>query len=308
VRCMKSSRWQKGSLVYKEVMALDFGRLITAMVTPFDKDLNVNWESADRLIDYLIDEQGTDSLVVCGTTGESPTLTEEEKLELLSFTINKAKGRCKVIAGTGSYDTKHSIELTKEAEKLGADGILLVSPYYNRPSQEGLYAHFRAIAESTKLPVMLYNVPKRTGVTIEASTIIRLAQDVPNIVASKEAHDNLDLVTTIIGQAPASFKVYSGDDILTLPMMSIGAYGIVSVASHLIGREMREMIEHFLAGRIAEAARLHVKLQPMFNSMMPNPARVKTALRIKGFDVGSVRLPLVDGSAEEEALLRSLFG
>jgi len=287
---------------------LEFGRLITAMVTPFDKDLNVNWESADRLIDYLIDEQGTDSLVVCGTTGESPTLTEEEKLELLRFAVSKAKGRCKIIAGTGSNDTKHSIELTKEAEKLGVDGILLVSPYYNRPSQDGLYAHFRAIAESTKLPVMLYNVPKRTGVTIEASTIIRLAQDVPNIVATKEAHDNLDLITTIIGQAPESFKVYSGDDILTLPMMAIGAYGVVSVASHLIGREMREMMEHFLAGRVAEAARLHGKLQPLFNSMMPNPVRVKTALRVKGFDVGSVRLPLVDGSEEDEVLLRRLFG
>lgn len=287
---------------------MEFGRLITAMVTPFDKDLNVNWESADRLIDYLIDEQGTDSLVVCGTTGESPTLTEEEKLELLRFAVSKAKGRCKIIAGTGSNDTKHSIELTKEAEKLGVDGILLVSPYYNRPSQDGLYAHFRAIAESTKLPVMLYNVPKRTGVTIEASTIIRLAQDVPNIVATKEAHDNLDLITTIIGQAPESFKVYSGDDILTLPMMAIGAYGVVSVASHLIGREMREMMEHFLAGRVAEAARLHGKLQPLFNSMMPNPVRVKTALRVKGFDVGSVRLPLVDGSEEDEVLLRRLFG
>jgi len=287
---------------------LEFGRLITAMVTPFDKDLNVNWESADRLIDYLIDEQGTDSLVVCGTTGESPTLTEEEKLELLRFAVGKAKGRCKIIAGTGSNDTRHSIELTKEAEKIGADGILLVSPYYNRPSQDGLYAHFRAIAESTSLPVMLYNVPKRTGVTIEASTVIRLAQDVPNIVASKEAHDNLDLITTIIGQAPESFRVYSGDDILTLPMMAIGAYGVVSVASHLIGREMREMMEHFLAGRAAEAARLHAKLQPMFNSMMPNPVRVKTALRVKGFDVGSVRLPLVDGCEEDEVLLRRLFG
>jgi len=288
-------------------MVLEFGRLITAMVTPFDRDLKVNWESADRLIDHLIDEQGSDSLVVCGTTGESPTLTEEEKLGLLRFAVSKAKGRCKIIAGTGSYDTKHSIELTKEAERIGVDGILLVSPYYNRPSQEGLYAHFRAVAESTSLPVMLYNIPKRTGVTIEASTIVRLAHDVPNIVATKEAHDNLDLITTIIGQAPESFRVYSGDDILTLPLMAIGAYGVVSVASHLIGREMREMMEHYLAGRVAEAARLHAKLQPLFNSLVPNPVRVKTALRVKGFDVGSVRLPLVDGSEEDEALLRRLF-
>jgi len=280
------------------------------MVTPFDEDLKVNWEVAERLIDHLIEEERSDSLVICGTTGESPTLAEEEKLELIRLAVDKAKGRCKIIAGTGSNDTKHSISLTEEAEKLGADGVLLVSPYYNRPSQEGLYAHFRLVAESTNLPVMLYNVPKRTGVTIEASTIIRLAQDVPNIVATKEAHDNLDLVTTIIGQAPESFKVYSGDDILTLPMMSIGAYGVVSVASHLVGKELRSMMELYLSGRVQEAAKQHVNLQTRFNALfrLPNPVMVKMALRTTGFDVGGVRLPLVDGSEADEAYIRSLFG
>lgn len=288
---------------------MDFGRIITAMVTPFDEKLNVNWPAAERLIDHLIDEQRSDSLVICGTTGESPTLTDDEKLELIRLAVNRAKGRCKIIAGTGSNDTLHSVHLTQEAEKIGADGVLLVAPYYNRPSQDGLYAHFRKIAESTSLPVMLYNIPKRTGVMVEARTIIRLANDVPNIVATKEAHDNLDLVTSIIGQAPESFRVYSGDDILTLPMMSIGAYGVVSVASHLIGAEIRAMIEHYLAGRVQEAAKQHVKLQERFNALfrLPNPVMVKTALRARGFDVGGVRLPLVNGTDEDEAFIRKLF-
>lgn len=296
-------------MIDEEVLALEFGRLITAMATPFDKDLNINWESTERLIDHLIEDQRSDSLVICGTTGESPTLKDEEKLELLRFAVEKADGRCKIIAGTGSYDTQHSIELTKASEQIGADGILLVSPYYNRPSQEGLYQHFRKIAESTSLPVMLYNVPKRTGVRIEASTIIRLAQDVSNIIATKEAHDDLDLVTTIVGQAPDGFKVYSGDDILTLPMMAIGAYGIVSVASHLIGPEIRKMIDHFVAGQVTEAARQHGKLQKQFNGLfrLPNPVMVKTALRQAGFDVGGVRLPLVNGTEEDEAFIRELF-
>lgn len=288
---------------------MDFGRIITAMATPFDADQKLNLPAAEQLIDHLIDKQGTDSLVISGTTGESPTTTDDEKRELLKLAISKAKGRAKIIAGTGSNDTKHSIELTQEAEKLGADGILLVSPYYNRPNQAGLYAHFRAVAESTSLPVMLYNIPKRTGVLIEAETIIRLAHDVPNIVATKESHEDMDLITSIIGQAPASFKVYSGDDILTLPMMSIGAYGIVSVASHLLGREIRKMVEDFLAGRVADAAKQHVELQARFNALfrLPNPVMLKMALREAGIDVGGVRLPLVDGSEEDRAVIRELF-
>lgn len=288
---------------------MDFGRLVTAMVTPFDENLNVNWTATEQLIDHLIEEQRSDSLVICGTTGESPTLTDDEKIELFRLAADRAKGRCKIIAGTGSNDTRHSIHLTKEAEKAGVDGLLLVSPYYNRPSQEGLYAHFRKVAEATSLPVMLYNVPKRTGVTIDANTIVRLAHDVPNIVSTKEAHDNLDLVTTIVGQAPETFKVYSGDDILTLPMMSIGAYGVVSVASHLIGPDIRSMMEHYVEGRVVEASRLHVSMQSKFNALfrLPNPVMVKTALRVKGFDVGGVRLPLVNGTEEDEQFIRDIF-
>lgn len=288
---------------------MDFGRIITAMATPFDADLKLNLPAAEQLIDHLIDKQGTDSLVISGTTGESPTTTDDEKRELLKLAVARAKGRAKIIAGTGSYDTKHSIELTKEAEKIGADGILLVSPYYNRPSQEGLYAHFRAVAEATSLPVMLYNIPKRTGVKIEAETIVRLAHDVPNIVATKESHEDMDLITTIIGQAPSTFKVYSGDDILTLPMMSIGGYGVVSVASHLLGREIRKMVEDFTNGRVADAAKQHVELQERFNALfrLPNPVMVKMALREAGIDVGGVRLPLVDGTEAERALIRELF-
>lgn len=288
---------------------MEFGRLITAMVTPFDEQSKINWEVAERLIDHLIDDQGSDSIVVCGTTGESPTLTTDEKLELIRFAVQKAKGRCKIIAGTGTYDTAYSLELTQEAEKLGADGVLLVSPYYNRPTQDGLYAHFRKIAEATSLPVMLYNVPKRTGVKIEAQTIVRLAQDVPNITSSKEAHDDLDAITTIISETPESFRVYSGDDNLTLPMMAVGAYGVVSVASHLIGQEIRRMMDHYLEGRTAEAARMHRELQPKFNGLfrLTNPVMVKMALRQAGFDVGSVRLPLVDGTEEDEAYIRDLY-
>lgn len=288
---------------------MDFGRVITAMVTPFDGNLNVNFDYVERFVDYLIDEQGSESLVVCGTTGESPTLTEEEKLELFKIVTARAKGRCKVIAGTGTYDTAHSIEMTKQAERIGVDGILLVSPYYNRPDQEGLYAHFRAVAEQTSLPVMLYNIPKRTGVTISADTIVRLARDCSNIVATKEAHVDLDLITSIIGQAPEGFKVYSGDDIMTLPMMSIGAHGVVSVASHVIGREIHQLLQTFLSGNVAEAARMHVSLQEKFNALFlrPNPVMVKTVLRNKGIDVGGVRLPLVNGSAEEERYITELF-
>lgn len=288
---------------------MDFGRVITAMVTPFDENLNVHFDYVEQFVDYLIDEQGSESLVVCGTTGESPTLTEEEKLEMFRIVTARAKGRCKVIAGTGSYDTANTIKLTKKAEKLGADGILLVSPYYNRPDQNGLYAHFRAVAEETDLPIMLYNIPKRTGVTIAANTIVRLANDCSNIVASKESHVDLNLITSVIGQAPEGFKVYSGDDIMLLPMMSIGAHGVVSVASHLIGRDIHRMVQTFLSGNVAEAARMHASMQEKFNALfrLPNPVMVKTALRLRGIEVGGVRLPLVNGSDEDERYIGKLF-
>ena len=230
-------------------------------------------------------------------------------MEMFRIVTARAKGRCKVIAGTGSYDTANTIKLTKKAEKLGADGILLVSPYYNRPDQNGLYAHFRAVAEETDLPIMLYNIPKRTGVTIAADTIVRLANDCSNIVASKESHVDLNLITSVIGQAPEGFKVYSGDDIMLLPMMSIGAHGVVSVASHLIGRDIHRMVQTFLSGNVAEAARMHASMQEKFNALfrLPNPVMVKTALRLRGIEVGGVRLPLVNGSDEDERYIGKLF-
>lgn len=287
---------------------MDFGRLVTAMVTPFTEDLQVNWPEVEVLINYLIEVQESDSIVICGTTGESPTLTEEEKLRLFDVAVKCANGRCKIIAGTGSYATTNTIHATQQAEKLGVDGILLVAPYYNRPSQEGLYQHFKAVAEATNLPIMLYNVPHRSGVSVSYETTVRLAQ-IPNIVATKEAHADLDHMTQIIIRVPQHFKIYSGDDSLTLPVLAIGGYGIVSVASHIIGAEMKQMIAYFLQGEIAKATQMHAHLFPVFKGIfrMPSPAPIKHALIIKGFNVGGVRLPLTDVTESEESFLKSLL-
>ena len=286
---------------------MDFGRLITAMVTPFDEQNRIHWGETARLIDYLIEEQKSDSLVVCGTTGESPTLTDEEKLELFRFTVEHVTGRCKVIAGTGSNNTAHTIELSKEAEKQGVDGLLLVAPYYNKPSQEGLYQHFSAIANSVSLPAVLYNIPGRTGISISAETTLRLAQ-IPNIVATKECAP-LDQVAEIASAAPAGFKVYSGDDAAALPAMAVGAYGVVSVASHIVGGPMKEMITGFLAGQVEEAAKLHQRLLPVFKGLFecPNPVAVKYALNQRGYSVGSVRLPLIPPTEAEAERIRGLL-
>ncbi|GIP33127.1 4-hydroxy-tetrahydrodipicolinate synthase [Paenibacillus sp. J2TS4] len=291
---------------------MEFGTLITAMVTPFDEQLQVDWPQVEKLIDYLIEEQKSDSLVVCGTTGESPTLTDEEKVKLFEVSVRHARGRCKIIAGTGSYDTADSIRMTKLAAEAGVDGILLVSPYYNKPSQEGLYQHFKAIAESTRLPIMLYNIPGRTGVNIEPDTMLRLAQ-IPNIFASKEAHSDLDHVSKLVREAPDGFKIYSGDDSYTLPFLAVGSYGIVSVSSHVVGKEMKEMIEFFGRGEVKKAALKHAELLPVFRGMfecphkVPNPAPVKHALNVKGIRVGGVRLPLVPVTEEEGRYIEALL-
>jgi 4-hydroxy-tetrahydrodipicolinate synthase len=263
---------------------MEFGTLITAMVTPFDANGQINWEMTAQLIDYLIEEQHSDSLVVSGTTGESPTLSDEEKVELFRFSVKHANGRCKIIAGTGSNNTAHSIHLTKEAEAAGVDGILLVAPYYNRPSQEGLYQHFKAIAEATALPIILYNVEGRTAVNISVETTIKLAQ-IDNIVATKDCAST-DQLTQIISGAPADFKVYSGDDSATLPALAVGAYGIISVASHIIGGQMKELIQAFNSGNVQEAARINGRLFPIFKGLfysphpVPNPVAVKYALQL----------------------------
>jgi 4-hydroxy-tetrahydrodipicolinate synthase len=287
---------------------MDFGRVITAMVTPFDAEGQIDWRQMEVLIDYLIDVQKTDALVVCGTTGESPTLSDEEKFEVFEHAVKYVKGRCKIIAGTGSYDTADSIVMTLRAEKIGVDGVLLVAPYYNRPSQEGLYQHFKAIADATKLPVMLYNIPKRTGVTIQAETMIRLSQ-IPNVFATKEAHGDLNLITDIVVNTPEDFLVYSGDDNLVLPLLAVGGYGVVSVCSHVIGKEIKQLIEYFLKGKVKEAAALHGELNLIFNGMFicPNPVAVKYALSLQDMPVGGVRLPLVEPTESEKEYIRQLF-
>ncbi|SFI52160.1 4-hydroxy-tetrahydrodipicolinate synthase [Paenibacillus sp. UNC496MF] len=286
---------------------MDFGRLITAMVTPFSADGSIDWETTGRLLDYLIEDQLSDGVVVCGTTGESPTVNDEEKQALFAFAVKHARGRCKIIAGTGSNDTAHSIHVTRIAEQCGVDAVLLVAPYYNKPTQEGLYQHFKAIAESTSLPVMLYNVPGRTIVSLSAATTLRLAQ-LPNVVATKECAA-LDQVAEIVMGAPEGFLVYSGDDSSALPALAVGAHGVVSVASHIIGKPMKAMIQAYLDGDVSRAAKLHGEQLPIFKGLfdLPNPVLVKAALSLQGLPVGGVRLPLVAASESELETLRRVL-
>lgn len=290
---------------------MDFGRLITAMVTPFGEDGEINWEATSRLVDELIEKQKSAALVVCGTTGESPTLRDKEKLQLFSFVKKQAAGRCKIIAGTGSNSTQHSIEMTRDAEAIGVDGVLLVVPYYNKPNQEGLYQHFSAIAAATSLPCILYNVPGRTGVSMSAETTLRLAE-IPNIVATKECA-SVDQVTQIVTAAPEDFYVYTGDDSAGLASLAVGGHGIISVASHVAGAQMHEMIEAFTAGNVRRAGELHRQLFPLFKGLfecpqpLPNPSAVKYALKLRGIDVGSVRLPLVPPTEQEAAFIGGLL-
>jgi 4-hydroxy-tetrahydrodipicolinate synthase len=284
-----------------------FGRISTAMVTPFDNKGNIDFQKTTQLVEYLI-ENGSDSLVVAGTTGESPTLSSEEKLALFKHVVKVADGRVPIIAGTGSNNTYASIELTKKAEEIGVDAIMIVAPYYNKPNQRGIYEHFKTIAESTSLPVMVYNVPGRTVVSIDPSTVIELSR-IPNIVAIKEASGNLDAMTEIISKTDDNFALYCGDDGITLPVLSIGGAGIVSVASHIIGNEMKEMVDAFLEGSNEKAAKLHQTLLPIMKGLFqaPSPVPVKTALQLKGLGVGSVRLPLVPLEEKERDALQALL-
>jgi 4-hydroxy-tetrahydrodipicolinate synthase len=284
-----------------------FGRVSTAMVTPFDKKGHIDFAKTTKLVNYLI-ENGTESLVVAGTTGESPTLSKEEKLALFDHVVKVVKKRIPVIAGTGSNNTYASIELTKKAEQLGVDGILVVAPYYNKPNQEGLYQHFKAVSEATSLPVMVYNIPGRSVVNIHPETVIRLAE-IPNIVAIKEASGDLNAMAHIIANTADDFVLFSGDDSLTIPVLAIGGAGVVSVASHVIGNEMQEMIKAFFDGEIHKAAKMHQELLPIMQGLFaaPSPAPVKTALQLKGFDVGPVRLPLVGLTEQERFTLSSIL-
>ncbi|KPV39842.1 4-hydroxy-tetrahydrodipicolinate synthase [Alicyclobacillus ferrooxydans] len=282
---------------------MDFGRLITAMATPFDTAGAIDVPGVKTLVKHLL-STGTTAVVAAGTTGESPTLSHEEKLELFELTLRAADGQIPVIAGTASNDTRASIELSKEAEKLGVQGLLLVAPYYNRPSQDGLYAHFKAIAESVNIPVMLYNVPGRTGVNIDVSTILRLA-DIPNVTAVKEASGSMNQILQLAAKKPDDLLLYSGDDKLTIPMMCVGAYGVVSVAAHVVGEEMSKMIEAFVAGDVKTAAVWSGRLLPVFEALFAtsSPGPLKAALKQMGLPGGSVRLPLVDAPEEIGALM-----
>ncbi|HZT44427.1 MAG TPA: 4-hydroxy-tetrahydrodipicolinate synthase [Chthonomonadaceae bacterium] len=286
-----------------------FGQVVTAMVTPFDVNGRVDPHAAAQLVTYLLDN-GSDGIVVSGTTGESPTLTHEEKLNLFRLVKETAGPRGKVIAGTGGNDTASSIALTRKAAEIGVDGALLVVPYYNKPSQEGLYRHFRAIAESVpELPCMLYNVPPRTSQNMEAATTSRLAHDVPNIVAVKEASGNLMQCAEIFRTAPADFALYSGDDGMTLPMLSVGGVGVVSVTAHLVGNDIKAMHTAFFSHRLEEAARLNAKMLPLvracFQPTTPSPAPVKAALNLLGHNVGGLRLPLVECNEKERDVVRT---
>lgn len=283
-----------------------FGRMLTAMVTPFDDNLEVNYDMAAQLAEYLL-EQGNDGIVVNGTTGESPTLSDAEKLEMFR-TVKKAVGsRAVVIAGTGSNDTRHCIELTKQAEECGVDGIMLVVPYYSKPSQEGLYRHFKAVAAQTSLPIILYNIPGRCGTNLLPETVVRLANEVPNIVAIKEASGNLDQIARLKTMVPADFAIYSGDDSLTLPILSIGGAGVISVVAHVAGKDLRRMVDAYFDGRVNEAQEINRKLYDIFKTMFitSNPVPVKYALNELGIKVGGVRLPLYEANEAEKAKIKA---
>lgn len=286
---------------------MDFGHVLTAMVTPFNANGEIDYEATRRLINHLI-ANGSDGLVVAGTTGESPTLTDKEKVDLFKFVVEAVEGRALVIAGTGSNNTNASINLTKQAEATGVDGIMLVTPYYNKPSQEGLYQHFKVISESTSLPVMLYNIPGRSAVNMSVETIVRLSQ-VDNIACVKEASGDLDAMAAIISRTSNDFMLYSGDDGLTLPVLSIGGNGVVSVASHIIGNEMQNMITNFKKGNVQTAAKNHRNLLPIMKGLFaaPSPTAVKEALNISGVHVGSVRLPIIPLTKEEKDVLQEVL-
>jgi len=268
------------------------GRLLTAMVTPFDGKGNVDYKQAKKLALALLDS-GSDGLVVGGTTGESPTLSREEKLRLFTEVKSAVGKKGAIIAGTGSYNTKESIELTKEAERIGVDAVLLVVPYYNKPTQQGLKEHFQAIARSTSLPCILYNVPSRTITNLSTETVIELSK-IDNIVGLKEANGDFVHTARVLDGVKKSFMLYSGNDSDTFPMISLGGYGVISVVSHLVGVQIKDMIEKTVSGKTAKAAAIHRNLLPLVNAMfiVSNPIPIKYALNCVGFNAGKPRLPL----------------
>jgi 4-hydroxy-tetrahydrodipicolinate synthase len=284
-----------------------FGDLITAMVTPFDSDGNVDFDEAQRVASWLLDN-GSDGLVVAGSTGEASTLTDGEQRDLWRAVKEAVGDRTTIIGGTGSNDTAHAIQLTKAAEEDGLDAALVVTPYYNKPPQAGLLAHFRAVAGSTSLPVILYDIPARSVVKIEHSTIIELAQ-IENVVAVKDAVGSVQGAARLVADAPEGFQVYCGNDADTLPWLSVGAVGVIAVASHAAGPQMAEMIRLFASGDPAGARKIHLDLMPVFDAMgiTTNPIPVKACMELLGHKVGGPRLPLIPADDAQRALLKDVL-
>ncbi len=286
--------------MYKEY----FGEVLTAMVTPFDGNGHIDWAALDTLVEHLL-TTGTDSLVVTGSTGEAATLSMAEKIQIYAYVANKVGDRAKVIAGTGTNNTRETIELSQRAQTVGVHGLMLVAPYYNKPPQEALYAHFSTVAAACDLPIMIYNVPGRTACNVLPATILRLAE-IENIFAVKEASGNLDQVTEIAAGAPDDFVIYSGDDSLTLPILAVGGHGVVSVASHLIGRQLKEMVQAYKRGCVKQAQQIHAAIYPICKSMFvtSNPVPLKAALNMMGINVGQPRLPLLPCPERETEMIR----
>jgi len=282
----------------------ELGRLLTAMVTPFDEKGEVDYEQAKKLALALL-SSGSDGVVLAATTGESPTLLKQEEVRLFSEVKSALGGRGSIVAYTGSNSTAEAVEATKKAEQVGVDACLLVVPYYNKPPQEGLYQHFKTVAQATSLPCILYNVPSRTVVNMTADTVIRLSQ-IDNIIGVKEASGNLAQISSIISGAKEGFLVWSGNDGDILPLLAVGGYGVVSVVSHLVGKQIKEMMESYLGGNTGAAARIHRHLIPLINAMfiVSNPIPLKYALNHVGFRVGSPRLPLTEPDEKAAAAIR----
>jgi 4-hydroxy-tetrahydrodipicolinate synthase len=280
-----------------------FGPVVTAMVTPFHDDSTLDLDGAQHLARHLL-EHGSDSLVVAGSTGEAPTLTHEEKASLYRAVVEAAAGSGRIICGTGTYSTRETLELTEAAERAGADAVLVVTPYYNKPPQRGIVAHFQHVAAATELPIVAYNIPGRTGTRIEHSTLLTLAS-IPNVVAVKDSTGDFDGLSRLLREAPADFDVYTGDDWAIFAAMSLGAVGVISVAAHLVGTRIRQMAELLATGDLPAARKVHQELSPLFDALFltSNPIPVKTALELLGRSAGPARLPLVPATPDERAAI-----
>ena len=285
-----------------------FGRLITAMITPFDAERNLDLPRTEEFADRLV-KGGTDSIIVCGTTGESPTVFYPQKIEVIKAVLNAVDGRIPVVANVGDNCTQDTIDFAADVSKLGVDGFMCVVPYYNKPPQEGLYQHFKAIANSTDLPIILYNIPGRCVINMTAETTLRLAHDCENITAIKEASGKIDQVKEILAGAPEGFQVYSGDDSFTFPLMQAGGTGVISTISNVATARMKEIVELCAAGKWEEAEAANERLLPLMNGLFEttNPILVKEALALDGFPVGGVRLPLVDATPEQSERLAAIM-